>query len=132
MNNKQPSPQSSKSFEEVSRQIYEHMLARDWHANPSRGIAISIAIEASELLEHYQWNETAIGDQAAIAEELADILIYAIQFGQVNDIDIVGAIEKKLEKSNKKFPAELFKHKTGIEQEQNRLKAKLNYKKPGL
>ncbi len=128
-----PAPtQSDATFDEISQRIYTHLEERDWHHNASRGLAISIALEANELLEHYQWQDTPVGSQDDLAEELADILIYAFQFAQVNNIDIPTAMLEKLEKAAKKYPAEKFKNKTIDEHNKAWIESKLNHKKAGL
>ena len=124
--------QSDKSFEYISQLIYKHLEERDWQGNPARGLAISIALEANELLEHYQWSEEPVGDKQAIANELADILIYAFEFAQANDIEVVDAIERKLKLAAEKYPAEAFKGKTSTEKRRNWMDAKLNHQKEGL
>lgn len=124
--------QSEASFDEMNKLILEHLEARDWLGNPARGLAISIALEANELLEHYQWSDDPVGGKAAVAEELADILIYAFEFAQANDIDIFEEMKAKLAKAAKKYPAEAFKGKTGEERRQAWRQAKMNHKKEGL
>jgi NTP pyrophosphatase (non-canonical NTP hydrolase) len=124
--------QSDASFDEINQLIYRHLVDRDWHNNPARGLAISIALEASELVEHYQWSDKPVGSKDELAEELADIFIYAFQFAQVNDIDVPEAIAKKLEKAALKYPAEKFKGKKGDEREKAWLDSKLNHRKSGL
>ncbi len=124
--------QSDTTFQDVSDSIYKHLAERDWQDKPSRGLAISIALEANELLEHYQWGDEPVGSHNDIAEELADIFIYAFQFAHTNEIDIPKAIEKKLEKAAKKYPAEKFKGKSAEERERNWLESKLNHRKAGL
>lgn len=124
--------QSDASFDEINQLIYRHLVDRDWHNNPARGLAISIALEASELVEHYQWSDKPVGTKDELAEELADIFIYAFQFAQVNDIDIPEAIAKKLEKAALKYPAEKFKGKKDDEREKAWLDSKLNHRKSGL
>lgn len=127
-----PNVQSDKTFAEIETIISEYLAARDWLNNPSRGLATSIALEASELLEHYQWSEEPVGSMEEVGAELADIMIYAFQFAHSNNIDITQAILKKLEKTAKKFPAEAFKNKSEDEMHKAWLDAKLNYKKEGL
>jgi NTP pyrophosphatase (non-canonical NTP hydrolase) len=116
--------QSSKTFEVINQQVYKHREERDWLGLPPRALAISIALEAAELLEHFQWQDEALGDKQAIADELADVLIYAFEFAQEMNIDMAAAIEHKLQKAAKKYPAEAFKNKSKTEQAQNWLAAK--------
>jgi NTP pyrophosphatase (non-canonical NTP hydrolase) len=124
--------QQDVSIEELNQFIRDYMEARDWHNNPSRGLAISLALEANELLEHYQWGDEPVGGKDAVGEELADVFIYAIQIAQQNNIDIVDQIYRKLEKSGKKYPASDFKGKTKEELQDNWTRNKLAHKKEGL
>lgn len=124
--------QSDGSFESVNQLILKHLDDRDWLGNPSRGLAISIALEAAELVEHYQWSDEPVGGKQAAAEELADVFIYAFEFAQANDIDIAEAIKNKLDKAAKKYPAEAFKGKSKDEKREAWRQAKINHKKEGL
>jgi dCTP diphosphatase len=128
-----PAPkQQSVTIEELNQTIWNHMEARDWHKSNPRGVAISISLEASELLEHYQWQDEPVGGIDAVGEELADIFIYGIQFAQLNNIDLVDHIKQKLEKAAKKYPAENFKGKTAAEKRTAWLENKLAHQKKGL
>lgn len=128
-----PGPkQQAVTIEEINQLIWDHMEERDWHENPSRGLAISMMLEAGELLEHYQWNEEPVGGVNAIGEELADVFIYGIQIAQRNNIDIVDQIRRKLEKAAKKYPAANFKGKNAAEKRAAWLKNKLEHQKTGL
>jgi NTP pyrophosphatase (non-canonical NTP hydrolase) len=124
--------QQDVTIEELNQLIRAHMEERDWHTNPSRGLAISLSLEANELLEQYQWSSDPVGGTDAVGDELADIFIYGIQLAQQNDIDIVSHIRKKLEKSAKKYPAENFKGKNESERVETWFKNKLAHKKSGL
>jgi NTP pyrophosphatase (non-canonical NTP hydrolase) len=107
-----PAPkQSSTSLEELNQLIWEHLEARDWHQASPRGLAVSLSLEANELLEHYQWRDAPVGSKEELAAELADILIYAFQFAQSQQIDIESAIRGKLKKAAQKYPAAKFKGK---------------------
>lgn len=82
----------------------QHITERDWKPT-ERGLAISITLEAAELLEHFQWDDyQKREDQAAIAEELADIVIYILQFAHKRQIAIGREVLAKLKKSAKKYP----------------------------
>ncbi len=126
------SGQSTATFAQISQLIWKHLEERDWLDNPARGLAISIALEANELLEHYQWADEPVGSRAELGEELADIFIYAFQFAQTNDIDIAEAIKQKLKKAAQKYPAKNFKGKTAQQRKSAWLDAKLHHKKGGL
>jgi NTP pyrophosphatase (non-canonical NTP hydrolase) len=105
------------TFEEVSAAVLKHVAERHRDDNTPRGLAISISLEANELLEHYQWQEKSVGSKEDLEGEVADILIYLIQFARVYDIDIPEAITKKLEKSAKKYPLEKFSSVNAAERE---------------
>lgn len=129
---RKPRRQSSQSLEAISQLIWRHLEERDWHDNKPRDLAISISLEANELLEHYQWGDKQVGTKEELAGELADIFIYAIEFAQTTGIDIASAVEAKLEKSAMKYPASDFKGRTRQEREKSWLDAKLNHRKEGL
>ena len=86
---------------------------RDWRQfHNEKDLAISISLEAAELLELFQWKcpeevkETSI---ERIKEELADVLIYSHMLASNLDLDIDEIIEAKLEKNNIKYPVDKSK-----------------------
>ena len=89
---------------------------RDWKQfhNP-KDMAISLSLEASEFLEHFQWkNQTEIdhmlkNDKAGMAEELADVLHWVLLIANDLDIDLATTLEAKLKKNEKKYPIEKAK-----------------------
>jgi NTP pyrophosphatase (non-canonical NTP hydrolase) len=121
--------QSDKTFQEIADRIYRHLEERDWLDNTPRSLAIS---KSNELLEHYQLHDKPVGDKTALAEELADIFIYAFEFANSQGIDIPAAIEDKLVKAAMKYPAENFKNKSKEEREQSWLDSKRRHQKEGL
>ncbi len=83
---------------------------RNWSQfhNP-KDLAISISIEANELLELFQWNsskETVENKFQDLQDELADIMIYCILMADKLDIDLEKAVEHKLYKNKEKYPVE--------------------------
>lgn len=116
------------TFAEISHLIWQHLEDRDWDKPTPRSLAISLSLEANELLEHYQWQEESVGDKEALAEELADIMIYALQYVHVLGVDPAAAIRDKLEKASRKYPAENFKGKNGPEMRKEWLQAKLQHR----
>lgn len=124
--------QGDDTFNELSQIIWKHLEERDWLDNDARSLATSISLEASELLEHYQWNNSPVGSKEELAEELADILIYAFQFAQKHDIDMSQAIRKKLAKAAKKYPAEQFKGKDAAARRASWIDSKVKHRKDGL
>lgn len=125
-------PQQEITLQELNQIIWKHLEERDWHTNHTRGLAISLTLEASELLEHFQWSEEAVGGKEAVGDELADVLIYAFQIAQRNNIDIAEHIQKKLKKAALKYPAASFKGKNSQEAKEAWIKHKIEHKKKGL
>lgn len=62
----------------------------------SRNLAVSLVLEASEVLELYQWGDSP-RDPAELPGELADVLLYLLQLASVNDIDLGQAVLDKLQ-----------------------------------
>lgn len=96
-------------FEQIKQRIDKFVTDRDWRQfhTPSN-LAKSISIEASELLECFQWSDTDY-DLEHVKEELADVLNYCIQMSQVLNLDIVDILNAKMDKTEKKYPIEKFK-----------------------
>lgn len=118
------------TFEEAQELVMNHIRARKWDkTNDSRGLAISLSLEANELLEYFQWGDKHIGTEDDMASELADIIIYAIQFAARFDINIPEAVAAKIAKQAEKYPVEIFEIEDKAEQNRRRLEAKKNYKK---
>ncbi len=86
-----------------AKEIIEFRNERDWerHHTPEN-LAKSISIEASELLELYQWSDAADIDR--VKEELADILIYSITLAERLELDINSIILEKIKKNGIKYP----------------------------
>ncbi len=86
---------------ELTRRMHAFVRAKGWYAPNSprpqtpRNIAISLVLEAAEVLEHFQWKETA-PDRQALAAELADVALYLLQLASVTEIDLEQAILDKL------------------------------------
>ena len=91
---------------------------RDWSQfhNP-KNLSMAIAIEAAELMEHFQWltpqAAASVADSPVelqqIREELADILCFALSFANALNIDIATAVREKMVKNAAKYPAEKFR-----------------------
>lgn len=63
-----------------------------------KNLAISLVIEAGEVLEHFQWDDE-MKDQQALADELADVSLYLLQISSIAGIDLEQAILNKLKKN---------------------------------
>ena len=92
--------------------------ARDWKQfhNP-KDMALSLALEAAEGLEHFQWKngeemeEYVRSHKGEIADELADVLFWLATMSNDLEIDLVKAFETKMKKNEKKYPVSKSKGK---------------------
>ena len=85
----------------LSEEMHRFVTAKGWYeansARPQtpRNIATSLALEAAEVLEHFQWGETPT-DRAELASELADVTLYLLQLAAIYQIDLEQAVLAKL------------------------------------
>jgi len=95
-------------LKEIIQDLQQFRDNRGWSGNhDARSLAISISLEASELLECFQWRsgEEAIAhDKQAIIDEMADIFIYLLQFSDVLGEDLITAAREKMKKNAFKYP----------------------------
>jgi NTP pyrophosphatase (non-canonical NTP hydrolase) len=88
-------------IETLTTAMHELVTAKGWYAPDSkrpqtpRNLAISLVLEASEVLEHYQWREES-QDKEELASELADVMLYLLQLASISDIDLGQAVMNKL------------------------------------
>jgi len=104
-------------LDDLIKEIIRFNKARGWDPTQS-DIAKSVVIEASELLEHYQWDESDKDikgimpkDYEEIGEEVADVLWYLATFCEAAEIDLAEVVKEKIEKNERKYPEEKFKGK---------------------
>ena len=96
-------------LEQLKQRIDKFNKDRDWDQfHTPVNLAKSISIEANELLECFQWSDTNY-DLENVKEELADVMNYCIQMSQVLDLDIIEIMNKKMDKTEKKYPVEKAK-----------------------
>ncbi len=96
---------------ELTQKIIDFRDARDWQQfhNP-KDIALSLVLESSEVLEHFQWKNPDEIDQyvkdakTKIGEELADVLYWVLLMSHDLDIDVAKALEDKIEKNESRYP----------------------------
>ena len=92
---------------ELTDAMNTFVAAMGWYESDSdfqqtpRNIAISLNLEAAEILEHFQWNEDV--NPQALAEELADVALYLLQLAYLVDIDLEQVIKDKLSVNYKRF-----------------------------
>jgi dCTP diphosphatase len=91
---------------------------RDWHQFHSpKNLAMSLAIEAAELMEHFQWisndESRLVAGQpeqiAQVADELADVLCYTLAMANELNLDLSRAVRHKMAKNEQKYPADQFR-----------------------
>jgi NTP pyrophosphatase (non-canonical NTP hydrolase) len=88
-------------LKQLTDEMNQFVEAKGWYRPDSRApqtprnIAMSLAIEAAEVLEHYQWGETARRPDE-LAGELADVALYLLQLAYLSQIDLEQAILDKL------------------------------------
>ena len=100
-------------IEKLKKAVVAFRDERDWKQfhNP-KDSAISLALEAAEVLEHFQWKnkeemeEYVKAHKDDVAEELSDVLYWILLMANDLDIDISDAFMKKLEKNGEKYPIE--------------------------
>ena len=105
-------------MEELMKEIKIFNEERDWDKFHSPvNLAKSIAIEAGELLECFQWDAENYNKQE-VCEELADVFTYCIQMAMKLNLDPKEIILRKLDKTKKKYPVEKAK---GVSTKYNKL-----------
>ncbi|ANZ34578.1 nucleotide pyrophosphohydrolase [Staphylococcus carnosus] len=99
--------------EKLVQEINTFREARNWRQyHNEKDLAISLSLEASELLELYQWKqpeEVNENNRERIEEELADVLIYSYMIADNLNMDIDDIIRKKLVKNGQKYPVQKSK-----------------------
>ena len=99
------------NIQRLTKRIVAFREARDWKQfhNP-KDLALSLILEAAEVLEHFQWkNKKEIDEHAKvhkndIGEELADVLYWVLLMSKDLKIDIAKALDKKMDQNEKKYP----------------------------
>ena len=103
---------------ELKKRVLDFARERDWEQFHSpKNLSMALAAEAAELMEHFLW---ATGEGSAeiasnpakrqkIEEELADIVIYALEFANVTGLDVASVIESKMNANARKYPVEKAK-----------------------
>lgn len=107
-----------KNLDDLIRKIIAFRDERDWKQfhNP-KDLAISLVLEANEVMEHFQWknkeeiDQYVVATKDAIGEELADVLYWTLLMSHDLEIDILEALEKKIKKNEEKYPIEKAKGK---------------------
>ena len=110
-------------FKELKLLVKTFIQQRDWiQYHTPKNLAMSIAIEAAELMELFQWYtiEESVSMVASNSElrikledEIADILIYCLSLSEQANINLEEIIKRKLDRNEKRFPVEVVSGKLG-------------------
>lgn len=107
---------------ELAKLIADFVDERDWNQFHSpKNISMSMAIEAAELMEHFQWISMEESREATedieqltgIGEELADVMCYALALANQLGIDVSDTIDRKMRKNRIKYPVQDFQGRYG-------------------
>lgn len=107
------------TVEELRRKVRQFIDERDWRQfHTAKNMSTSMAIEVAELMEIFQWHD--VGPDAKLDDEtkqkaeheIADIVIYAMDFCNTYGIDLSQAIVNKLKHNEEKYPADQVRGKT--------------------
>ena len=106
---------------DVVRQFVDERDWRQFHA--PKNLSMALAIEAAELMEHFQWITpeasraipTDAEKLAAVGEELADVLCYVLAIANELDLDLSAIFKDKMAKNRLKYPAEEYRGRYGPE-----------------
>ena len=111
-------PDSQTTLADLRQCVNDFVERRDWRQFHSpKNLSMALAIEAAELMEHFQWLTQDQSRRVAeepqrlgpVAEELADVLCYALSMANQLNIDVSTAIREKMKKNEQKYPAQKYR-----------------------
>jgi NTP pyrophosphatase (non-canonical NTP hydrolase) len=91
-------------IKELTEKMHHFVQSQGWYEPNSprpqslRNLAISLTLEAAEVLEHFQW-QTEVENPQALADELADVALYLLQLASLSGIELEQAVLQKLERN---------------------------------
>jgi NTP pyrophosphatase (non-canonical NTP hydrolase) len=111
-------PDDTETVTQLKQAVADFVNERDWRQfHTPKNLAMSLAIEAAELMEHFQWLD--VDDsidrgrdpqrRGQIADEIADVCCYLLSLCNALDLDLSEAVRSKLVKNVAKYPAEKFR-----------------------
>lgn len=104
---------NSEQFREILTRLRAFRDARDWSQfHDSKNLAISLQLEAAEVLELFQWtqdNNLKPGAEDKLADELADVFYWVLMLADKHGIDLLTALEQKMAKNEAKYPVDKAK-----------------------
>ena len=109
------------TLHQLRETVREFVDERDWRQFHSpKNLTMALAIEAAELMEHFQWITPAESRQLdqearhAAGEELADVLCYTLAIANELNLDVAATLHQKMEKNRSKYPVKEFRGRYGI------------------
>ena len=100
-------------LDELTLLLRSFVEERDWtQFHSPKNLTMALAVEASELMEHFQWltedesRDLSPEKRFAVSEEMADVLLYLVRLSDVMGIDLLEAAERKMERNGERYPAE--------------------------
>ena len=108
---------------ELRELVRQFVNERDWQRfHAPKNLSMALAIEAAELMEHFQWIEVAESRSVedtekinAVGEELADVLCYALAIANELNLDIADIMQRKMVKNRLKYPAQEYRGRYGAD-----------------
>ena len=109
------------NIEKINNEIIKFVEERDWEKFHSpKNISMALSVEASELLEIFQWDDNKQLDEKInkkqfkerVSDEVADVLLYLLRFSEIANLDLEKICLKKIRKNAKKYPIKLSKGKS--------------------
>jgi dCTP diphosphatase len=106
---------STTTMAQLRQRILAFVRERDWEQfHTPKNLSMALAAESGELMEHFLWlsaeQSHAVAQdpakRARIADELADVVIYALEFANTTGLDVAASIEAKMLANAKKYPVE--------------------------
>ena len=110
-------PDDQTTIADLRAQLEAFITERDWaQFHSPKNLSMAIAIEAAELMEHFQWltteeSESLVEERATrgqVMDELADVLLYCLSLANALDVDLSEAIINKLAHNARKYPADEY------------------------
>lgn len=120
----------------LQKDVKKYLKERNWDKLAPADISKGISIEASELLEHFQWGSPTVEEIKKdkekfkeVQSEVSDVFIYCLEMADRLGFDLEKAVYEKLEKVRKKYPAKLFRENEAVPGTDLYWKVKSEYRK---
>jgi dCTP diphosphatase len=119
---------ASTTVADLKHLVADFVAQRDWRQfHAPKNLSMSLAIEAAELMEHFQWispeESRQITDDAdrmaAVGEELADVVCYALAMANELGLDLATTVRQKIAKNELKYPADQYRGRYGPEDQRS-------------